>query len=183
MQLTEEQLMIRDTARNFAQSELAPNADEWERAGNVPKDVLRKMGEIGLMGVVVPVEWGGVGADFVSYALALEEIAAGHAASSLYMSLNNSPNGLALTKYGTDAQKEAFLRPSAEGRLQAVFALTEPHTGSDASNLRTRAEKVGNKWVINGSKQFISSGKSGAYCLLFAVTDPEAGKKREDDHT
>ena len=177
MQLTEEQLMIRDTARNFAQSELAPNADEWERAGNVPKDVLRKMGEIGLMGVVVPAEWGGVGADFVSYALALEEIAAGHAASSLYMSLNNSPNGLALTKYGTGAQKEAFLRPSAEGRLQAVFALTEPHTGSDASNLRTRAEKVGNKWVINGSKQFISSGKSGAYCLLFAVTDPEAGKR------
>ena len=85
MQLTEEQLMIRDTARNFAQSELAPNADEWERAGNVPQDVLRKMGEIGLMGVVVPVEWGGVGADFVSYALALEEIAAGHAASSLCM--------------------------------------------------------------------------------------------------
>ena len=160
MQLTEEQLMIRDTARNFAQSELAPNADEWERAGNVPKDVLRKMGEIGLMGVVVPVEWGGVGADFVSYALALEEIAAGHAASSLYMSLNNSPNGLALTKYGTDAQKEAFLRPSAEGRLQAVFALTEPHTGSDASNLRTRAEKVGNKWVINGSKQFIHPAKA-----------------------
>ena len=177
MQFTDEQMMIRETARNFAQTELAPNADDWEKAGNVPKEVLRKMGDIGLMGIVVPEEWGGVGADFVSYALALEEISAGHAATSLYMSLNNSPNGLALTKYGTDAQKDAFLRPSVQGKMQAVFALTEPHTGSDASNLKTRAEKVGNKWVINGSKQFISSGESGAYCLLFAVTDPSAGKK------
>ena len=105
MQLTQEQEMIRDMARNFAKTELAPNADEWERNGNVPKETLRKMGQVGLMGVLAPEEWGGAGADFVSYALALEEIAGGHAAASLYMSLNNSPNGLALMKYGTDAQK------------------------------------------------------------------------------
>ena len=177
MELTEEQKMIRNMARNFAQSEIAPHADEWERDGTVPKSVLRQMGQLGLMGVLVPEEWGGAGADFVSYALALEEISAAHAATSLFMSLNNSPNGLALVKYGTDAQKEAFLRPTAQGEMQAAFALTEPHTGSDASNLKTRAEKVGNKWVINGSKQFISSGESGDWCLIFAVTDPDAGKK------
>jgi alkylation response protein AidB-like acyl-CoA dehydrogenase len=177
MQLTQEQEMIRDMARNFAKTELAPNADEWERNGNVPKETLRKMGQVGLMGVLAPEEWGGAGADFVSYALALEEIAEGHAATSLYMSLNNSPNGLALMKYGTDAQKETFLRPSIQGEMQAAFALTEPHTGSDASNLKTRAEKVGNKWVLNGTKQFISSGESGDYCMIFAVTDPDAGKK------
>ena len=177
MQLTQEQEMIRDMARNFAKTELAPNADEWERNGNVPKETLRKMGQVGLMGVLAPEEWGGAGADFVSYALALEEIAGGHAAASLYMSLNNSPNGLALMKYGTDAQKETFLRPSIQGEMQAAFALTEPHTGSDASNLKTRAEKVGNKWVLNGTKQFISSGESGDYCMIFAVTDPDAGKK------
>jgi butyryl-CoA dehydrogenase len=177
MQLTQEQEMIRDMARNFAQTELAPNADEWERNGNVPKETLRKMGQVGLMGVLAPEEWGGAGADFVSYALALEEIAAGHSASSLYMSLNNSPNGLALMKYGTDAQKEKYLRPSIQGEMQAAFALTEPHTGSDASNLKTRAEKVGNKWILNGTKQFISAGASGDYCMIFAVTDPDAGKK------
>ena len=132
MKLTEEQEMIRDMARDFAQSQIAPHADEWERDGTVPKSVLRQMGQLGLMGVLVPEEWGGAGADFVSYALALEEISAAHAATSLFMSLNNSPNGLALVKYGTDAQKEAFLRPTAQGEMQAAFALTEPHTGSDA---------------------------------------------------
>ncbi len=177
MQHTQEQLMIRDMARDFAQTELAPNADQWERDGTVPKAVLRRMGELGLMGVLAPEEWGGANADFVSYALALEEVAAGHAATSLYMSLNNSPNGLAMVKYGTDAQKEKFLRPTIQGEMQAAFALTEPHTGSDASNLKTRAELVGNKWVINGAKQFISSGASGDWCMIFAVTDPDAGKK------
>ena len=177
MRLTNEQEMIREMARHFAETELSPNAERWEQEGNVPKTILRKMGELGLMGILTPQEWGGAGADFVSYALALEEIAAGDAATSLYMSLNNSPNGLALVKYGTDTQKEKFLKPTARGQIQAVFALTEPHTGSDASNLKTRADKVGNKWVINGTKQFISSGASGDWCLLFAVTNPDTGKK------
>lgn len=177
MQLTEEQQLIRDMARNFAQTELAPHADDWEREGTLPRDIRKKMGDVGLMGVVIPEEWGGAGADFTSYALALEEVAGAHAAASLYMSLNNSPNGLAVLKYGTDVQKEKFLKPTAQGDMQAAFALTEPHTGSDASNLKTRAELKGNKWVINGSKQFISSGASADWCLIFAMTNPDAGKK------
>ena len=174
---TEEQRMIREVAREFAQDELAPNAAAWEEAEEVPREVRDRMGELGLMGVVVPEEWGGAGADFVSYALALQEISAGDAATSLYMSLNNSPCGLALLKHGSQEQKENLLRPIARGEMQAAFALTEPHAGSDASNLKTRAEKVGNKWVLNGAKQFISAGASADICMIFAVTDPAAGKK------
>ncbi len=175
--LSESQRMIRDMARDFATTELAPNAAEWEALGTVPRETRAEMGALGLMGVVVPEEWGGAGADFTSYALALEEIAQGDAATSLYMSLNNSPCGLALLKYGEEYHKETFLRPMARGDLQCAFALTEPHTGSDASNLHTRAVKSGNKWVLDGQKQFISAGATADIIMIFAVTDPEAGKR------
>ncbi len=177
MELTQEQTMIRDMARDFATTEIAPNAEEWESAGTVPRDVLEKMGQLGLLGVVIPEEYGGAGSDFISYTLALQEIAAGDAATSLFMSLNNSPNGLALLKYGSENQKDRFLRPMAAGKMLSAFCLTEPHAGSDASNLKTTARKVGNRYVVNGHKQFISSGATADIAILFASTDPEAGKK------
>lgn len=177
MILSEEQRMIRDMARDFAQNELAPHAAEWEKAGEIPLDVLRQMGALGLMGMTVPEEWGGAGADYVSYALALMEIAAGDGAVSTVMSVNNAPVCAAILKEGTDAQKERFLKPLAQGEIIGAFGLTEPQAGSDASMLKTRAVKNGQGWLINGSKQFITSGRIGGACIIFAVTDPEAGKK------
>lgn len=177
MQLTEEQTLIRDTARAFAQEKLAPLAAERDRSGNVPDEALKEMGALGLMGMTVDPDWGGAGADYVSYVLALGEIAAGDGGVSTIMSVNNSPVGAAIETYGTTDQKERFLRPIATGAMSGAFALTEPHTGSDASNLRTRARRDGNKYVLNGTKQFITSGATAGVNLTFAVTDPASGKK------
>ena len=177
MQLTEEQTLIRDTARAFARDKLAPLAAERDRSGEVPVDALREMGALGLMGMTVDPQWGGAGADYVSYVLALGEIAAGDGGVSTIMSVNNSPVGAAIETYGTNDQKERFLRPVAAGAMSAAFALTEPHTGSDASNLKTRARREGNKYVLNGTKQFITSGATAGVNLTFAVTDPADGKK------
>ncbi len=177
MILTEEQGMIRDMAREFARERLAPNAPEWDRTAEVPLDVLKEMGGLGLMGMVVPEEWDGAGTDYVSYALALEEIAAGDAGVSTIMSVNNAPVAAAVTGFGSGEQKERFLKPLARGDIIGAFALTEPQAGSDAANLRTRARREGNKYVVNGTKQFITSGSIAGVTLTFAVTDPEAGKK------
>lgn len=177
MHLTEEQTMIRDMARSFARERLAPNAADWDHQATVPMDALKEMGELGLMGMTVPQEWGGAGADNVSYVLALEEIAAGDGGVSTIMSVNNSPVGAALNRYGSTEQKERFLRPIASGKMMSAFSLTEPQAGSDASNLRTRARKDGNHYVLNGAKQFITSGSIAGVNLTFAVTDPKAGKK------
>ncbi len=174
---TDEQRMIRDMAREFARNELAPNAGQWDRAATPPMDAFMRLGELGLLGMCVAEEWGGAGADFVAYTLALEEISAGCGACSTIMSVNNSPMCAALDAYGTDEQKERYLRPMASGRAIGAFLLTEPHAGSDASAIRSRAKKSGNKWVLNGTKQFITSGSIAKVALIFAVTDPEAGKR------
>ncbi len=175
--LTDDQIMIRDTARQFAQERLAPTAAERDRTGETPRGLLAELGALGFMGMTIPEEWGGAGADTVAYVLAMEEIAGGDGGVSTIMSVNNSPVAAALYGYGSTEQKERFLKPLARGEINAAFSLTEPQAGSDASNLKTRAERRGNKYVLNGAKQFISSGATADINLMFAVTDPAAGKR------
>lgn len=175
--LSQEQQMVRDMARDFARDRLAPGAAERDRTAEPPLGLLRDMGALGLMGMGVPEEWDGAGADFVSYVLALEEIAAADGAVSTIMSVNNSPVCAALQRYGTPAQKEGFLKPLARGEWIGAFCLTEPQAGSDASALKTRARREGDGWVINGVKQFITSGSIAKLALVFAVGDPGAGKR------
>ena len=175
--LSEEQGMIRDMARDFAARELAPHAAEWDRNGGYPDDMYRRMGALGLMGMMVPEEYGGSGTDNVAYALAMEEIAAGDVGTSTAMSVNNSLVCAGLLGFGSEDQKQRFLKPLAQGEMLGAFCLTEPHTGSDASALRTRAVLDGNSYVMSGTKQFITSGSKADVALVIAVTDPEAGKK------
>ncbi len=177
MLLSEEQELIRDTARAFAQEKVLPNVRAWESAGEIPRALLGEMGKLGFMGMTVPPEWGGAGANMVSYVLALEEIAAADGGLSTVMSVNNSPDCAALQAYGSPEQKEKWLKPLARGEILGAFCLTEPHTGSDASNLRTRAVRKGNGWVLNGVKQFITSGRTADMALVFAVTDPASSKR------
>ncbi|MCA1975109.1 MAG: acyl-CoA dehydrogenase family protein [Caenispirillum sp.] len=177
MILTEDQKMIQETAASFARDRLKPFAEQWSREHRFPKEAIAEMGELGFMGMTVPEEWGGAATDYISYVLALEEIAAGDGAVSTIMSVHNSVGCAPILKYGTEAQKERFLKPLARGEMLGGFALTEPHVGSDAAGLKTRARRDGDHWVLNGAKQFITSGKSGDVIIAFAVTDPEAGKK------
>lgn len=177
MILSEEQAMIRDMARQFARERLAPGAAERDRDSRFPAEELREMGELGLLGMVVPEEWGGAGADAISYALAIEEIAAGDGAISTIMSVHNSVGCAPILKFGDAEQKERYLRPMAVGRMLGAFCLTEPQAGSDASALKTRAVKDGDHYVLNGAKQFITNGQNAGVALVFAVTDPAAGKK------
>ena len=176
MIFTEEQIMIRDMARDFAQNELAPHSAEWDRKSQFPIEVLHQMGALGLMGMTIPEEWGGAGTDYVSYALALMEVAGGDGAVSTVMSVTNSPTASSILNEGTDEQKEKFLKPLARGEIMGAFCLTEPGAGSDASALKTRAVKNDNGWVINGTKMFITSGSISKLAVIFAVTDPAAGK-------
>jgi alkylation response protein AidB-like acyl-CoA dehydrogenase len=176
-ELTDDQRMIRDTARQFARERLWPNAAEWDRSGRFPAEAVREMGELGLLGMLVPEDWGGVGADSVAHALALIEIAAGDGACSTIMAVHNSVGCMPILKYGSEAQKDRFLRPMARGEMLGAFCLTEPHAGSDASAIRTRAKRDGDRWVLNGTKQFITNGRSAGVAVVFAVTDPQAGKK------
>lgn len=177
MILNEEQEMVRETARSFSQQELKPHAAEWDRQATFPREALRGMAELGFLGMLVAPEWEGAGTDHVSYALALMEVAAGDGACSTIMSVHNSVGCMPIVRYGTAEQKERFLKPMARGDMLSCFCLTEPHTGSDAANLRTRAVKDGNQWVLSGTKQFITSGREAKVAIVFAVTDPEAGKK------
>jgi butyryl-CoA dehydrogenase len=176
MLLTEEQERVRETARDFAQRVLAPQSAEWERRAEFPRAALREMGKLGLLGMTVPPEWDGVGADYVAYAVAIEEIAAGDGAVSTVMSGHNSVGCMPLVQYGTPEQKEQYLRPMARGELLSAFCLTEPQSGSDAGNIRTRAQRRGGTYIINGTKQFITSGKNADVALVFAATDRERGK-------
>ena len=178
MLLTEEQRAIRDTARAFATAEIAPYAAAWERDEGAPRDLYRRMGEIGLMGVCVPPEHGGAGADFVSYALAVEEVAAADCGVANMMAANNSPVAAAVAKHGTAVQKKACLSKLARGESIGAIALTEPHTGSDAAAIRTRARRrTGGGWTIDGSKSFITGGSTADLAMIVAVTDPAAGKR------
>ena len=168
--------MVRDMARDFAASRLAPHAATWDREARVPREVLTEMGTLGLLGMTVPERWGGAGTDFVSYVLAVEEIAAGDGGVSTIMNVNNTPVCAAIQGFGSEDQKQRFLEPLAQGRMLGAFCLSEPQAGSDASNLRTRAERRGNKFVLNGTKQFVTSGSIADVAMVFAVTDSEAGK-------
>ena len=175
MPLTDEQVMVRDMARAFAAEQLAPNAAAWDRDGGFPADALKGMAKLGLLGMVVPEKWDGAGADTLTHAVALEEIAAGDGACSTIMAVHNSVACLPVLNFGSSDQQERFLRPLAKGEMLGAFALTEPGAGSDAGAIRTRAEKRGNTYVLNGTKQFITSGKNADVVIVFAKTDPEAG--------
>jgi alkylation response protein AidB-like acyl-CoA dehydrogenase len=177
MILTDEQRMARDTAREFAHRELAPHSAEWDRTATFPRAAVRALGALGFLGVTVPPEWGGAGLDYVAYALALEEVAAGDGAVSTVMSGHNSVGCMPILEYGTQAQKEKYLKPMARGEMLSAFCLTEPQGGSDASALRTRATRTADGWVLNGTKQFITSGSTADVALVFAASDPAAGKR------
>jgi alkylation response protein AidB-like acyl-CoA dehydrogenase len=174
---TEEQRMIRDAARDFATEQLAPNAGQWDRDGRLPDEVVSQMGELGFLGMVVPEDQGGSYTDYTAYALAIEEIAVGCASSAALMSIHNSVGCGPILKYGSDEQKAAWLEALAQGTAIGAFCLTEPQAGSEAHNLRTRAVLKDGQWVINGSKQFVSNSSRAAMAIVFAVTDPELGKK------
>jgi len=177
LELTEEQRMIRDMSRDFARREIAPKAEHMEKAGWIDDALVSQMGELGLLGMVVPEEWGGTYIDYVAYALAVEEISAGDGAVGALMSIHNSVGCGPILKFGTQAQKDVWLADLASGQAIGCFCLTEPQAGSEAHNLRTRAELQDGQWVLNGAKQFVSNGKRAKLAIVFAVTDPELGKK------
>ena len=177
MLLTHEQELLRDAVRAFAREQLAPNAAQWDRDTVFPAEALKAMAAMGLFGITVPEEWEGAGMDYVSVAVAIEEIAAGDGACSTIISVNNSVVCGPLLAFGSDAQKEKFLKPVASGRQLGAFCLTEPHVGSDAAAIKTSARRDGNEWVLNGVKQFITSGQNADIAIVFAVTDAAAGKK------
>jgi alkylation response protein AidB-like acyl-CoA dehydrogenase len=177
MLLTPEQEMIRDAVRQFAQEVIAPQAAQWDRDKTFPKDVHRELAALGAYGVAVPEQYGGAGLDYLSLALILEEIAAGDGGTSTVISVNNCPVCSMLMAFADAAQKQQWLVPLARGEMLGAFCLTEPHVGSDASGLRTTAVRDGDHYVINGVKQFITSGKNGHVAIVIAVTDKGAGKR------
>jgi butyryl-CoA dehydrogenase len=177
MQLSETHQAIRDTLRTFAQEELAPHAQKWSEEKRFPREALRSLGELGALGVAVPEQYGGAGMDYLALAIILEEIAAGDGATSTIVSVNNCPVCSILMSVANEAQKRKYLVPLARGESIGAFALTESHAGSDASELRTTARKEGDHYVLNGAKQFITSGKNGQVAIVIAVTDKSAGKK------
>ena len=175
---TEEQLMIQDVARRIALEKIAPSAEDHDRSGEFPLDNIRTLGENGLMGIEVPTEYGGAGMDPVSYVLAMIEIAAADAAHSTIVSVNNSLFCNGILSFGTEAQKQTYVRAIAEGREIGAFALTEPQSGSDATAMRCRAVKQADgSFVVNGKKSWITSGPVARYFVLFAMTDPEKGAR------
>lgn len=174
---TEDQRMIRDAARAFATEMLAPNAAQWDHDAHLPDAIVAQLGELGLLGMIVPQELGGSYTDYVAYALAMEEVAAGDAACATMMSVHNSVGCGPILGFGTPAQKDRWLADMAAGRVIGAFCLTEPHAGSEANNLRTRAELSEGKWVLNGAKQFVTNGQRAGVAIVFAMTDPEAGKR------
>jgi alkylation response protein AidB-like acyl-CoA dehydrogenase len=175
--LTDEQRQIRDTLRDFAREALAPYAPSWDREHRFPREALRALGALGALGVVVPEAWGGAGLDYVSLAVALEEIAAGDGATSTIVSVQNSVVCGPIAAFGSHAQKERYLPALARGEKLGCFCLTEPHTGSDASAIATRAQLHGDRYVLDGVKQFITTGANADVAVVFAVTDRAAGKK------
>ncbi|MDW2778811.1 acyl-CoA dehydrogenase [Pseudomonas sp. YQ_6] len=177
MLVNDEQQQIADAVRAFAQERLKPFAEQWDKEHRFPKEAIDEMAELGLFGMLVPEQWGGSDTGYVAYAMALEEIAAGDGACSTIMSVHNSVGCVPILRFGNEQQKEQFLTPLASGAMLGAFALTEPQAGSDASSLKTRARLEGDHYVLNGSKQFITSGQNAGVVIVFAVTDPEAGKR------
>ncbi len=168
--------MLRESVRAFARAELAPRAAQWDRDSSFPREQLKALAGMGLFGVAIADEWGGAGMDATALAIACEEVSAGDGATGTIIAVNNLVARI-LHGYGDAAQKARWLRPVARGEMLGAFALTEPHTGSDASAITTRAELKGDAYVLNGVKQFITSGKTADIAIVFAVTDRAAGKK------
>src|SRR4051812_42960999 len=181
MLLNEQQRQIRDSIRAFARDELAPHAADWDRNKTFPREALTKLGELGVLGMVTPDEYGGAGADYISLAVAIEEVAAGDGATSTIVSVQNSVVCGPILKFGTEEQKRRYLPLHASGKALGCFCLTEPHVGSDAGALRTTARRGnddhGDHYVLNGVKQFITTGSHADVAVVFAVTDREAGKR------
>jgi alkylation response protein AidB-like acyl-CoA dehydrogenase len=177
MLLSEDHLAVQDAVRSFVQAEIAPHAAGWDKSHAFPAAALRGLAELGCYGVAVPPEWDGAGLDYLALALILEEIAAGDGATSTIVSVNNCPVCSILMAFGNAAQKDRWLRPLARGAMLGAFCLTEPHVGSEAGGLRTTAARDGDHYVLNGVKQFITSGKNGDVAIVMAVTDKAAGKK------
>src|SRR4029079_12847148 len=177
MRLSDEQLMVQETARAFAQGRIAPFVLQWEREHTPPQHILPELGKLGLMGVCIDPRWGGAGANMVSYVLATEEIAAADAGICNMMNVHNSPVCAALAEHGSEEQQRRLLAPMARGELRGAFLLTEPQAGSDAGALLSRARREGEHYVLNGSKQFITAGQSADIAMIVAVTDPSAGRR------
>ena len=177
MLLPDDHRAVQDAVRAYVEAEIAPNAARWDRECRFPAEQLRGLAELGCYGVAVPVEWDGAGLDYLALSVILEEIAAGDGATSTIVSVNNCPVCSILMAWGSDAQKDKWLRPLARGTLLGAFCLTEPHAGSQADALRTTATRDGADYVLNGVKQFITSGKNGDVAIVMAVTDKSAGKK------
>lgn len=177
MLLNDDQLMIRDAVRAFAQEQLWPNAARWDKEHHFPKDAHKGLAELGAYGICVPEAYGGAGLNYLTLAVVLEEIAAGDGGVSTTISVTNCPVNAILMRYGSEAQKQRWLVPLAKGEMLGGFCLTEPHVGSDASALRTTATRDGDHYVLNGVKQFITSGQQGDVMIVMAVTDKAAGKK------
>lgn len=177
MILSQDQQMIRDAVRDFAREQLWPNAARWDREHHFPREAHQGLAALGAYGICVPEEYGGAGLDYLSLALVLEEVAAGDGGTSTAISVTNCPVNAILMRYGSEAQKRKWLARLAQGELLGAFCLTEPHVGSDASALRTTATKDGEGYVLNGVKQFITSGKHGHLAIVIAVTDKGAGKR------
>jgi butyryl-CoA dehydrogenase len=175
--LKEEHRLLREALREFASSRLAPNAAQWDREHTFPKEALAELAALGTFGIAVPEEYGGAGMDYTSLAIALEEIAAGDGGVSTIISVNNCPVCAILMGFASEEQKQRFLVPLAAGSALGAFCLTEPHVGSNAAALRTSARRDGDDYVLNGVKQFITSGKHADYAMVIAVTDRDAGKR------
>lgn len=177
MILTEQQQQIREMTQQFAQERIKPLSAEWDQKHQFPHDIIKEMGQLGLMGMLVPEVWGGSDTGYIAYATAIEAIASADGACSTIMSVHNSVVCMPILKYGNDQQKHQFLIPLAQGQMLGAFALTEPQAGTDASNLKTKAIKDGDDYIITGSKQFITSAQHADVVIVFAVTNPDAGKK------
>ena len=175
--LTDEHRLLRDSLRDFAQERLAPFAAEWDRNATFPKEALAELAALGTFGIAVPDHYGGAGMDYLALAIALEEIAAGDGATSTIISVNNCPVCSILMGWANEEQKRRYLVPLARGEMLGAFCLTEPHVGSEASGLRTTARRDGDFYVLDGVKQFITSGKHGDVAIVMAVTDRSAGKR------
>ena len=177
MLLSEDHIAVQDAVRAYVQDRIAPKAAEWDKTHHFPKAELRGLADLGCYGVAVPTEYGGAGLDYLALALILEEIAVGDGSTSTIVSVNNCPVCSILMAWGNEAQKQAWLKPLARGEMLGAFCLTEPHVGSEAGGLKTTATKNGKDYVLNGVKQFITSGKHGDVAIVMAVTDKAAGKK------
>jgi hypothetical protein len=177
MLLSEDHLAVQEAVRAFAQAEIAPHAAAWDKSHQFPKAALRGLADLGCYGVAVPTEWDGAGLDYLALAVILEEVAAADGATSTIVSVNNCPVCSILMAFGNADQKERFLKPLARGDMLGAFCLTEPHVGSEAGGLRTTAVRDGDHYVLNGVKQFITSGRNGDVAIVMAVTDKAAGKK------